>query len=506
MLVLAAAAAALLRTAGQRTEQAPLTFVARQGPLRISVIESGTIQAREQVIIKNQVSKRTTILYLIPEGTQVNKADLLVELDASELLDEKINQEIDVQNANAEHIQAEEELAVAKNQAQSDMDEAELTLRFAEQDLRKYLEGEYQNQVKEAELRITLAREELQTAQERLGWSKTLYDEKYLSHTEYMIDQLAVNKRKLDLELAENDLQLLKDYSHPRNVDRLESDVKQARMALERAKRKARADVVEAEADLRAKEAKLNRENEKLTKINEQIEYTKIYAPFDGLVIYATSAKRSSRSSREPLDEGQEVYKRQELIYLPTAESVKADIKIHETSLEKVKVGLPVIVTVEALSGRTFTGRLAGIAPLPDAQSIYLNPDLKVYNAEVHLEGDTNRLRTGMTCKAEIVVEEYENAVYIPIQAVMRIDGQPTAYVRNAAAFEPRKLELGLDNNTMIRVLSGLTPGEVVLLTPPLHAAVKSTETAIQLESPPEKNAERQFEAGFEANENNANE
>jgi len=104
MLVLAAAAAALLRTAGQRTEQAPLTFVARQGPLRISVIESGTIQAREQVIIKNQVSKRTTILYLIPEGTQVNKADLLVELDASELLDEKINQEIDVQNANAEQI------------------------------------------------------------------------------------------------------------------------------------------------------------------------------------------------------------------------------------------------------------------------------------------------------------------------------------------------------------------------------------------------------------------
>jgi HlyD family secretion protein len=44
------------------------TFVVKQGPLRISVTESGTIKAREQVILKSEVEGRTSILSLIPEG------------------------------------------------------------------------------------------------------------------------------------------------------------------------------------------------------------------------------------------------------------------------------------------------------------------------------------------------------------------------------------------------------------------------------------------------------
>ncbi|MHC4154859.1 MAG: hypothetical protein ACYST6_08065, partial [Planctomycetota bacterium] len=73
------------------------TFVVKQGPLRISVTESGTIKAREQVILKSEVEGRTSILSLIPEGTQVKQGDLLVDLDSSQLLDSKIDQEIIVQ-------------------------------------------------------------------------------------------------------------------------------------------------------------------------------------------------------------------------------------------------------------------------------------------------------------------------------------------------------------------------------------------------------------------------
>ncbi|MEN6335361.1 MAG: hypothetical protein ABFE01_14015, partial [Phycisphaerales bacterium] len=69
------------------------TFKARRGPLTISVVESGTIKAREQVIIKNEVEGRTSIITLVPEGTRVRKGELLVELDASSLHDSKIDQE-----------------------------------------------------------------------------------------------------------------------------------------------------------------------------------------------------------------------------------------------------------------------------------------------------------------------------------------------------------------------------------------------------------------------------
>jgi HlyD family secretion protein len=458
--------------AGANSNDNLATFMVKRGPLRISVTESGTIKARDQVILKNEVEGVTSILYLIPEGKRVNKGDLLVELDASQLLDEKIDQEIEVQNAEAAYIMAKENLEVVKNQAKSDVDIAKLTLKFAKQDLEQYKEGQYPNLLKEAKGQIALAEEEVTRAREANDWSKTLFEEKYVSETEYKADQLALKRKQLELDVARNNLDLLENYTYQRNIDQLHSDVNQADMALERAIRKARADVVQAEADLKAKQSEFGRQNDKLQKNLEQIEKTKIYAPAEGLVIYATSARRGSwRSSTEPLDVGQSVRERQELIYLPTGSAVNAEVDIHETSLKKVRLGLPSIVTVDALPGKTFLGEVTHIAPLPDATSMWLNPDLKVYNSDIEVDTNDITLRTGMSCKAEIVIEQYEDAVYIPVQAVLRVGGEPTVYVLDGKKIEPRRVEIGLDNNRMVRIMSGLSEGEVVLLTPPLKSA-----------------------------------
>jgi HlyD family secretion protein len=455
------------------------SFAVKRGPLRISVTESGTIQSREQIILKCEVEGKTTILTLVEEGSRVKKGDLLVELDSSALLDARVDQQIRVQNAEAAFIGARENLAVAENQAKSDIDKAKLAFDFAKQDLRKYVEGEYQNTRKEAESQITLAKEELQTTEEKLKWSQKLFEKEYISQTELQIDELSTHKNKLNLELAENNLRLLEDFTHPRNLAKLESDVNQADMALERTNRKAKADVVQTEAELKAKESEFGRQQDKLKKNEEQIAKTKIYAPADGLVIYATSAKTQGfRGSQEPLTEGSAVNEQQELIYLPTATAVKAVVKVHETSLQKVKPGLPVVVAVDALPGRTFTGRVEKIAPLPDAQMVWMNPDLKVYNTEVYLEGEGDNLRTGMSCKAEIIIEEYDDVIYIPVQAVLRVGGEPTVYVLKSGEFEPRKVEIGLDNNRMIRIIGGLQVGEVVLLTPPLAPATVEQQDA----------------------------
>ncbi|MHC4622408.1 MAG: efflux RND transporter periplasmic adaptor subunit [Planctomycetota bacterium] len=448
------------------------TFAVKRGPLTISVTKSGTIKAREQVILKSEVEGRASILWLIPEGTQVKKGELLVELDGSQLLDNRIDQQIIVQNAEAAFIGARENLAVVDNQAKSDIDLAELTLKFAEQDLKKYLEGEYPNLLKEAQAQITLADEELKRAEEKLKWSRKLFEEKYISQTELQADELAAKKAEFDLELAKNNLDLLEKYTYQRDLDQLESDVRQARMALERTGRKAKADVAQAQADLIAKESEYNRQQDKLKKLEEQITKIKVYAPADGLAIYATSARSGGwRSSREPLDVGQDVFERQELIYLPTAASAKAEVDIHESSLKKVQLDLPAIITVDALPGKTFFGSVARIAPLPDAQSVWLNPDLKVYNTEIYLDSNDTNLRTGMSCKAEIIVEQYESELYIPVQAVLRVAGKPTVYVTDGKTTEPRNVEIGLDNNIMVRITGGLREGELVLLTPPLKAA-----------------------------------
>ena len=133
-------------------------------------------------------------------------------------------------------------------------------------------------------------------------------------------------------------------------------------------------------------------------------------------------------------------------------------------------------VTVNALPQQVFAGRIAKIAPLPDAQSAWLNPDLKVYPTQIHLEGSHPELRTGMNCQAEIIVEQHADALYVPVQAVVRIGAEPTVYLRDRDGFEPQPIEIGLDNNSMVHVLAGLQPGQEVLLTPPLDAEAEAEE------------------------------
>jgi len=454
------------------------TFVAKRGPLTISALVPGTIKAREIETIKNEMEGRTSIIFLVPEGKHVKKGELLVKLDDSTLRDTKIDQEIKVMNAEAADINAKENLAIVKNKAQSDIDTAVLTLDLGQLDLKKYTDpnGEYYNTQVAAKNDITVAQEEKTRNEETLKWSDTLFQEKYISQTELQADQLAVTRSKAKLEVSRNSLTLLETFSYKRQVAMLESNVKQAQMALERAQAQARANIVQAEADLKAKEQEYERQKSKLAKIIDQLTKAERLATVDGMVIYATSARGGGggpfRENRQPLDEGVEVFERQELIYLPTTASSMAQVDVHESSLEKIKVGLPAIITLDALQGKKFIGTVSRISPLPDPQRTWMNPDLKIYVTDIYLEGDDPALRTGMSCKAEIIVEQYKDVVYIPVEAVVRIAGQPTIYVIEDGALEERKVQIGLDNNRMVAITSGLAEGEIVSKAPPLKAAI----------------------------------
>jgi HlyD family secretion protein len=466
-------AVALLPSSRKAEAEAP-TFQVQRGPLTISISVAGTIRAVEQETIASEVEGQTTLIYLIDEGTLVTNGQLLVELDASALQDNLVEQQIRVQNAEASFIQAREKLAVARNQAESDIALAELNHRFAQEDLTQYVEGQYKQTLMEADSKITLAEEELQLGSRKLEWSEKLLQADYLSQSERDADRLSFNRAKLDLDLARAAKKLLEDFTYKREVAKKESDVQQTRMALERAKLKASADIVQAEADLRAKEAEFGQQKGKEKKIQEQIAKTRMFAPRDGLVVYATSAQSAGwRGMTEPLEEGQTVRERQDLIYLPAADEMMAVVQIHEANLDKVRPGLPAVITTEALQDRSFLGRVSRIAPLPDAGSMWMNPDLKVYRTEIVIDGRQPDLRTGMSCRSDILIDQFDDAVYVPVQAVMRIDGKSTAYVRKGRDFAATPVTVGPDNNRMIQVLSGLEPGQTVLLTPPLQAGEK---------------------------------
>ena len=319
------------------------------------------------------------------------------------------------------------------------------------------MEGEFPKQEKEYQQQIAVREEELNQAQNDLKWSEILFKEKYLSESELKKAEISTQKTKLSLDMASADLDLLNDFTYHRQIAQLTSDVTQAEMALERTKRKGSANIVQASAEFQAKKAELDQQISKLKKMKDQIDKAKIFAPMDGLVVYAASSRRGGfRFNEEPLDVGQTVRERQELIRLPTTSSYVVEVKIHESSLDKVRVDLPVRITVDALPGKVFTGKVASIAPLPDSQSMFMNQDIKVYNTQIFVDGNGDELRSGMSCQADIIIDQFRDTAYIPVLAVLRINGKHTVYVVQGNNMEMREVELGPDNNRLVQIKSGL--------------------------------------------------
>ncbi len=442
-------------------------FTVAEGPLTISVIETGSIQSKDKVIVRCVAEGRNTILSIVPEGKIVQTGDLLVELDSSPILEKQSDQQLRLENTSASFTQSRERLAVTRNQCQADIEKAELDLKFAKLNLEKYTEGEYPNDLRQAEADIAIANEELQRADDKLIWSKKLSDAGYITRSELQGDELARKRAELSIELTQNKLNLLKKYTSVEGLERRKSDVSQTTMALERTRRRAASDIVQAEADLHARESENERQKVVLDKTTRQIEACRITAPSNGMVVYATSVS-GRRWNQEPLGVGQQVIERQELIYLPTDSGMMAEIRIHESSLAKVRLDLPVRVTVDALPGRIFLGTLGKIGVLPDANRSWMNPDLKVYICEVYFTDTGEGLRPGMNCQAEVVIEEYADAVYVPVQCVTRLNDKNVVYLMAHGKPEARTVEIGLDNNRMIHIKSGVKPGEQVLLAPPL--------------------------------------
>jgi multidrug efflux pump subunit AcrA (membrane-fusion protein) len=145
-VVIIAAGFALFGGRGKSASKAPL-FSARRGPLEITVLEGGSLQALESQEIKCEVRvgyQGTKILKIVEEGYQVTDDDVktnkvLVELDSSDLQKQIVQQEIQYQSAVASLIDAQQNYEIQLNQNQSDIKDADQKARFARMDFDKFL-------------------------------------------------------------------------------------------------------------------------------------------------------------------------------------------------------------------------------------------------------------------------------------------------------------------------------------------------------------------------------
>ena len=472
------------------SEGSELTFLVKAGNLIIDVLESGSVEASNSQIIKSEVEGRTTIISIVPEGTILTEEDvkeekILVELDSADLRDKEAQQEVTVQSAVADLTDASASYEIQKKQNESNLKQGELKVKFALMDLEKYLgddatkvflqtridpselvnsdrlEGEALQKRRNLESNIDLAQEEIVRASEEYSWTVRLHEKGYVTRNEVQVDELALKRKRIQLEEDITSLALFKKYEFPKQAEKYCSDYEEAKRELDRIISKNNSEISKAEVRLNTNQAKYSRQSDQLRKIREQIEKCTIRATQPGLVVYAGS-DRPWRDNQ--IEEGVQIYERQEILKIPNTTSMVVKAKVHESVIARVKEGQKAFVTIDAIPDQQFKGEVTKVGILPDSSNRWMNPNRKVYVTDVTIEGSNPNLKPGMSAQVRIVIDELKDVVQIPIQAVTVYGNQSVCYVQGSANSERRIVEVGDYNDKFIEIKSGLNEGEKVVL------------------------------------------
>ncbi len=484
--------------------QAP-TFTVKRGNLVLSVLEGGNLKALKSQEIKCEVEGQNTIIYLIPEGTRIAQKDIdegtiLVKLDSSQISERLKTQKITYESANSDLIQATEAYEIQLKQNESDIKADELAVKFALLDLQRYLgneiaerlvslneeeryealndpkmigdEGEDSGLIKgasrqtkrELENAISLALEEVTRAKNELEWTQKLYSKGYVSKNELEEDTIKHNRSKVQLEQTRTALVLFKKYEFYKDAEKLLSDYAEAKQQLLRTEARARAQKAQKWSSKQASQAKYDLQKERLDDYTEQFAKCEIKATTPGLVVWANEGdwRRESRM----IEEGGSVFQRQSIISIPDINTMAVEVKVHETSVDRVAIGQRARITIDALPDVEFTGEVLKIAVLPDTQSRWLNPDLKVYSTDVSIEGTHEFLKPGMSAQVEIIMKEILDEVFVPIQAVVSRGGINYCLLVDNGGADPVQVKTGEYNDTFIVIEEGLGDGDVILVKP----------------------------------------
>ena len=185
-----------------------------------------------------------------------------------------------------------------------------------------------------------------------------------------------------------------------------------------------------AEQALAAKEEAENteaKEKERLDRIENQLANCLIYAPHDGMVVYA----RDRRGTVE-IFEGAIVRERQEILTLPDLSKMEVKTQVHEAVLDQVRPGLPADGSSRCVSRPCLSRPLSTRwASCPRRTAVFSDRgSVKTYETVVRLVDEVENLKPGMTAVVNMHVDKVKNVLAVPVQAIVQANQATWCYVR----------------------------------------------------------------------------
>lgn len=305
----------------------------------------------------------------------------------------------------------------------------------------------------EAQKQVVEQTDELEQAKAELASTKASIESnmKQLENS-YQSQLYDFESNKLTYELAKFEAELRRRE--------MELTFKKSELSLQQAKQKIESQKVIDKAALARSELRVRQAELRLKEAQQGLADLTVRAPKSGMVVLQEIWTGSGRAK---VKEGDSPYPRQPLVTIPDLAQMKVKTKVNEVDISRVHRDQPVIITLDALPGPIFNGKVHTIAALARREG---DSEVKVFDVEVLIDGSHEVLKPGMTAQCKIVTGKIDSVISVPLEAVFDKGDTTIVYVKKHG-FERRAVKLGSKNSNYVIIEQGLESGEEVALRDP---------------------------------------
>jgi membrane fusion protein, copper/silver efflux system len=185
---------------------------------------------------------------------------------------------------------------------------------------------------------------------------------------------------------------------------------------------------------------------DQLRKTNEEMQSIPVYSGVDGYV------------SEISITEGNYVSQGMTLFRLESFQSLWVEAQVYFPYLRYLKTGTEATFSIPAASVQSFSGKVIFIDPQVQSSERFILARFQIPNP-------SQEIKPGMLANITLQTES-KHSLVLPVDAVIQDSKGSNVWVRNNdGVFESRMITVGMQNSRQVEILSGLTAGDVVVVT-----------------------------------------
>lgn len=409
------------------------SYTVSAGDVRDTISAVGRLEADQTVSLNFRSTGRVTEV-LVQLGDNVQAGDVLARLDST-------NQQLSFDQAMLAYEQAQIAVQELLNSpTEAELTAAEAALSSAQGSYAASLQSTSPEEITAAELRYQQALQQVQSLQQTRNNMTT-----DLPQQQYQLAEAQIGAAGFNAEIARLQLENLRIRNQGPNAEAAAS-VNVAQLQLQRVQMGPRPE------QIAIAQAAVQRATVRVTEAQIALDQTTLIAPIAGVVT------RIGVQIGQPADQSSTA----SAVEISDLSRLWLTANVDEVDVDRVFIGLPAEVRLDALPAEGFGASVQQLALLPVVVNGVVN-----FPVRFRIESQDDRLRAGMTAEVRVVIDERTNVLLVPNEYVT-LEGDRATVTRITPTGEKLSVEvvIGLRGDTETEIISGLREGDQLLLAP----------------------------------------